>query len=400
METISTITWLWERDNWEDFKFDGQRLQKHNARFAFNVKTNACPSVYFSDQSHSDNVTLMIQGLEAVTSSEIEGEDLNIESVIGSMRKRFEEVALHQPATVDAKSRRSGIVSAMVDAYLHFDKPLTKETLDHWNELLTRDQKDSLNLTGEYRKHTEPMHITSTARLDMDSVPSYVAPPSDKVPELMEKFIEWYNDTGPNGKNPLSPIVRASLTHLHFVMIHPYEDGNGRMSRILAEKALSESYGSPTLISLSHRISQTKSEYYDHLEKAAKFGDIDGWMDYFCKTIVEAQQLTAQKIEKAKYKINIEEKFYPRMNDRQKKLMDKILDPSQNNYAQGITTDKYKRLTSNLMPKGQNYLQVAESDLDELASFGIFNKDGKGKKARYISSSKIIAKAAKLDFAA
>jgi len=383
MSLVNPITWLWEREGWTDFSFDLKRLQKYNLQFAFNLENNSCPSVYFQSEEHSQNVTLMIQGFEAVTSSEIEGENINLESVIGSMRKTFEEVALHKPATSNSKARRSGIVSTMIDAYMHFDRPLTKETLDHWNELLTADQDDKLETIGDYRKHTEAMHITSTARLSDDSVPSYVAPPSDKVEGLMEEFIEWYNDTGPNGKTPLSPIVRSSLAHLYFVMIHPYEDGNGRMSRILAEKALSESYGKPTLISLSHRISQTKPEYYKHLENAAKFGDTDGWLDYFSRTIIEAQKLTADKIGKAKHKIEIEEKYYPDMNGRQKKLMDRVLNPSENNYPEGITTDKYKRLTSNLMPKGSNHLDVAEQDLDKLSNMGIFSKSGSGKKARY-----------------
>jgi Fic family protein len=410
--------WLWTQVNWTDFQFDSALLQKYNSQFSFNALNNACPSIHFSDADHADNVKLMIQGFEAVTSSEIEGETLHINSVVGSMRQRFADVALHKPKGIDSEMRRSGIVSAMVDAYLHYDKPLSKGHLDHWNELLTETQAGELDVRGDYRQHKEPMTITSSARLDDDSateinqndfetreeyiesylyegskaIPSYLAPPSDDVPELMDKFIDWFNDTAPNGDNPMPPVIRAALAHLHFVMIHPYEDGNGRMSRIIAEKALSSSVGQPTLISLSHRISQTKDEYYKHLENAARYGEIDGWMDYFCRTIVEAQQLTAQKIQSAKLEIEIKEQHYPYLNDRQTKLLDKMLNPSEPAFENGIDLKRYIGMSKNFFERGvdqKSKAELANQDLEHLVQIGVFEKAGTDKKTRYGLKGKI-----------
>ena len=244
---------LWTRKNWTEFKFDGQALNRYHAVFAFNRENGACPSIYFDPEDHSYNFAILSS--EIVASSDIEGIKMNPESVVQSMRVQFRDIALHKPQTLDSTKRRSGIVSAMIDSYLTFDKPLTQEMLDHWNELITQDD-DHLDKRGQYRTHEQPMVITASARITDESA-SYIAPPSHMVPELMENFIKWYNDTRPDGSNPLPPLLRSSLAHLYFVMIHPYEDGNGRMSRLIAEKALSESYGKPTLVSLKYWTSTT-----------------------------------------------------------------------------------------------------------------------------------------------
>jgi len=371
--------WLWTRDNWTEFQFDSNALQRYNAVFAFNRENGSCPSIHFDPDDHSYNFAILSS--EVVASSEIEGVKMHPESVVQSMRIQFDEIALHRPRTDDSDQRRSGIISAMIDSYLTYDEPLSQDMLNHWNALITRDE-EGLSTKGTYRTHEDPMVITASARITDDSA-SYIAPPSEKVPELMDDFIEWYNDTSPSGSNPLPPLIRSSLAHLYFVMIHPYEDGNGRMSRLIAEKALSESYGKPTLVSLSHRIAETKGEYYEHLENAARYGNIDGWMDYFCRTITEAQKLSAKKLQKATLKMKIMDKHGDQLNPRQEKLLEKMLHPSKGQFEKGISYTKYARMNANLFDKEISNNQQALDDLDKMVDMGILIKPGDRKNSNY-----------------
>jgi len=109
--------------------------------------------------------------------------------------------------------------------------------------------------------------------------------------------MKWFQDTAPDGSNPLPALTRAGIAHLYFVCIHPLEDGNGRIGRAIAEKALAQSFGQPTLIALSHTIQKHKKAYYDGLEHNNKGIEITAWLVYFSKTILQAQLRTQSLID-------------------------------------------------------------------------------------------------------
>lgn len=108
----------------------------------------------------------------------------------------------------------------------------------------------------------------------------FEAPPSVRVADEMKGFIAWFNDTAQDGKMPLPALTRAALVHLHFVCIHPFEDGNGRIGRALAEKSLAQNLGQPSLIALAYTIERKRKDYYAALERNNKDLEITEWMEF------------------------------------------------------------------------------------------------------------------------
>lgn len=144
-----------------------------------------------------------------------------------------------------------GIAEMMSDLYINFADPLNHNTLFTWHIMLNKGN-NKLNDIGRYCTHKEPMHVVSVPFHDpsihFEATPSYI------VPTEIERFIDWFNTTSPDGTTPLSPLTRSAISNLYFVSVHPFEDGNGRIARALAEKVLSQSLKHPTLIALSHTI--------------------------------------------------------------------------------------------------------------------------------------------------
>ncbi len=361
--THETQRWIWQKDGWTDFQCDPSRYQKYNSRFAFNAENLLAATVSCTKNTVSDffkAFKIKMIGHEAFYSSEIEGENLIVESLMNSISYGFSRLA-GQP-----KQDQSGITEMMIDSYETFDQPLTMETLHRWNSSLLKHDHNPEHV-GQYRKSNEDMCVVSGG-IGKEKV-DYKAPPSKDVERLMENFIDWFNDTAPRGKNPLPPLVRASLAHLHFVSIHPYEDGNGRISRALSEKVLSQSLGRPTLISLSHSISNKKSAYYSALREAQQFGNTDAWVEYFSETILDAQQFTRKKLQYTILEASAQQ-LHPDLNKDQSEVLRRIFRVINKNgeFNGGINTEKYIKLAGaySSCQKGK-----AESDLENLKERGI-----------------------------
>lgn len=118
----------------------------------------------------------------------------------------------------------------------------------------------------------------------------FEAPPSAVISKEMDRFIEWFEVTRIPGPNRLKPLQRAGIAHLYFVCIHPLEDGNGKMGRAIAEKALAGGLDHPSLIALSYTIEKQKMDYYAALERNNRHLEITDWLQYFSKTVIAAQQ--------------------------------------------------------------------------------------------------------------
>ena len=133
----------------------------------------------------------------------------------------------------------------MVDLYLNFPKSLTNEMMFGWHKMLMSGDR-TIRTIGAYRTHPEPMQVIS-GPIAQRKV-HFEAPPSENMAKEMAAFVQWFNDTGPDGRHPLPALTRSGIAHLYFVSIHPFEDGNGRIARALAEKSLAQNLGQPTLI--------------------------------------------------------------------------------------------------------------------------------------------------------
>lgn len=364
-------TWIWERENWTDFEYDARKLMGYDTKFEFNGKNMLSGVVHCNPEDKTDflnSFEIEITGNEAFFTSEIEGEFHNQSSLKADLSYHFSRLA----STKD-ESEKIGVTRMMVDLFTTFDEPLSHEMLHRWNSYIVKENDslfEKVSVAGRYREAEEV--IVSFDKRGREKV-DYEAVPFKDVPKSMDQFIEWFNDTGPKGKNHLPPLIRAGLAHLYFVAIHPYEDGNGRMSRALAEKALSQYWGKPTLISLSHAISNSKKEYYDALEDATKFGNTQAWLEYFCNTAIEAQKITRQKLQQAIIRKDINDKHGPELSESQNKVIGKIIDALSNKegFVGGIDVKKYRSMAGKNICRND---EQAQKEIADLVARGIFKK--------------------------
>jgi Fic family protein len=162
--------------------------------------------------------------------------------------------------------------------------------------------------------------------------------------ELSEQtfFIQWFNETRPDGpKVILNPILRAGIAYLYFESIHPFEDGNGRISRALAEKAIHQGLGYTTLISISGAIEKEKNAYYSSLSTAQKSLEISDWLRYFGATVQIAQIDSLQLVEFTVKKMRFFDRWKNKLNDRQLKTIARILEEGPGGFEGGMTAKKY-----------------------------------------------------------
>ena len=199
----------------------------------------------------------------------------------------------------------------------------------------------------------------------------YQAPPSSKVAKEMKKFIQWFNDSGPGGKSAIKKApVRSAIAHLYFETIHPFEDGNGRIGRAIAEKALSQTIGRPVILSLSRTIEAKKNIYYASLEKAQRLNEITPWMEYFVKTALDAQREAETQIEFTLKKTKFFDRFKDQFNERQLTVIKRMLEEGTKGFQGGMNATKYIGLT-------KTSKATATRDMQQLLEIGAFVLAGK-----------------------
>lgn len=200
----------------------------------------------------------------------------------------------------------------------------------------------------------------------------FKAPPSAQVAAEMQQFIAWFNDTAPGGKSEIKKApVRSAIAHLYFETIHPFEDGNGRIGRAIAEKALSQTIGRPVLLSLSQTIEANKKLYYQALETAQQNNEITGWIKYFVATTLKAQLEAKQLIDFTLKKTKFLDRFKDQLNERQLKVIMKMMDAEPKGFEGGMTANKFISIT-------KASKATATRDLQILAELGVLVSKGGG----------------------
>jgi Fic family protein len=314
-------------------------------------------------------VTVDAMSIEAVTTSEIEGEILDRASVQSSIRRQL-------GLTVDERGVRpaeQGIAEMMVDLYRSFSKPLSQEMLFRWHEMIVSGRHD-LKDVGGYRMGTEPMQVVS-GRIDAPRV-HFEAPPSSRVTSEMNRFLEWFARTRRDGQQPLSALTRAAVAHLYFESIHPFEDGNGRIGRAIAEKSLAENLGQPTLITLAATILLRRESYYEALEAANKQNEITNWLAWFAGIAIEAQRRTIALVEFLIDKTKQLDRLKGELNERQTKALLRMFREGPEGFQGGLSAGKYTTITG-ASPA------TTTRDLSDLVSKGALTRDGELRHARY-----------------
>jgi len=362
------MTWNWQRAEWPDFVWQHQRLTRAEEHFLVGggVFLGAARHLGAGD---NDQLTIDALSVEAVTTSEIEGEILDRASVQASIRRQLGLPTDHR----GAKAAEQGIAEMMVDMHRSFAEPLSDETLFAWHRLVTAGRRD-LDNVGCYRTHPEPMQIVSGATHDASV--HFEAPPSAEVPAHMARFVDWFNRTAPGGREPLPALTRAGIAHLYFVSVHPFEDGNGRIGRAISEKALAQSLGRPTLIALAATILARRKSYYDALERNNRTNDLTDWLCWFAATIIQAQHRTLAMVEYLIAKTRLLDRLRGQLNDRQHRALLRILREGPDGFKGGLSAGNYAAIT-------KASAATATRDLADMVAKGAVLRTGERRYARY-----------------
>jgi Fic family protein len=362
------MPWNWQKPDWPRFSWDAARLRKAEERFLMAAGTFAgvVKHLRVPDQ---DQLTLETISAEAVTTSEIEGEILDRDSVQSSIRKQLGLSADHRRA----RPGEEGIAEMMVDLYRTSAAPLTAGMIFAWHRVLMKGRTDATDI-GNYRTSEEPMQIVSGARYAPKV--HFEAPPSSRVPEEMDRFIEWFNSTAPNTAQPLPALTKAGIAHLYFESIHPFEDGNGRIGRAISEKALAQALGHPTLTSLATTILIRRKAYYQALERASQDNEITPWLSWFAGIALEAQARTQTRVEFLIDKTRLLDRLRDQLNERQEKALLRMLREGPGGFKGGLSAGNYAAITG-ASPA------TATRDLAGMVSKGALLRTGERRHARY-----------------
>tara|TARA_B110000503_G_scaffold34861_1_gene56850 strand:- start:1424 stop:2569 length:1146 start_codon:yes stop_codon:yes gene_type:complete len=366
------MRWIWQQSDWPDFRYDELALEHRELEFRLNSERLAGSFDALPMTSQKD-ATIDLMLCEAIKTSAIEGEHLDRESVRSSLLSLITSDTL--PENSDLKS--AGAASLLVDVRKNWQVSLTHELLGKWQSMAVPEQRYTPILRGAYRNDPSPMQIVS-GPYGREKV-HYEAPPATQVPDEMMRFIDWYNRANPSkAGNQIQGITRAGIAHLWFEVIHPFDDGNGRVGRAIAGHALSQSLGYPTTACLATAIEGDKKSYYLQLEKASRRSmDVNVWLDYFADTIIKAQEIAREEVDFVLAKTRFYEAYGDQLNDRQVGMVSRVFAEGRKGFEGGITTRKYETIT-----KCPN--RTASRDLSDLVAKGIIIPlPGGGRTTRY-----------------
>ncbi len=332
----SNHSWIWQQKDWPDFYYDSAILLPHISSVSrlIGALTAICQTLSDAERLNAQEWVLADDAMETAA---IEGEVLRRSSVRASIRKRLGLPVAHE----DWDERADGLVSVLLDARLKQQQPLTEERLFGWHAALFPSGYSGLHKIQAARyRGKEEMQIVSGA-IGRETV-HHVAPPKAELEREMTRFFDWLNSG-----NTLEPLLKAGISQLWFIMIHPFDDGNGRIGRAVTDYLLTRSYPSlMELVSFSKYISLDRKGYYSVLEAAGNNGmDITPWLKWFLQTfeaaLQESQWIVEQVVTKARF---WQQKRNVAFNARQQKVINRLLD-SGDRFEGGMTTRKYVGMT-------------------------------------------------------
>jgi Fic family protein len=358
----------WQNKEWPHFIYSENAFE--NELYSFIEKSGMVSGVLKAIPDAIQKETLIeMMVSEAVKTSEIEGEFLSREDVISSVRNNL---GLTPELPVKDK-RAKGVGALMVTVRNTFSEKISEKMLYDWHTLLMSYRADIES--GKWRTGVEPMQVIS-GRAGKITV-HFEAPPATSVPFEMKRFIEWFNETGPGGSNEMKKApVRAAIAHLYFESIHPFEDGNGRIGRAIAEKALSQGMGRPVLMSLSKTIESNRKTYYAELENAQRYLEITPWIKYFVNMVLSAQTDAENEINFTLKKVKFFDKYKNELNERHQKVISRMLEEGPKGFTGGMNAGKYAGLCK--ISKA-----TATRDLQYLAEIKAFQVFGGGRSTSY-----------------
>jgi Fic family protein len=355
-------TYIHQLPDWPRFIWDSEALAKQLAavRLRQGQLIGRMQGLGFPQQEEAVLSTLTE---EVLKSSEIEGEKLDKDAVRSSLARRL---GMDAGALPSADRNVEGVVEMMLDATQKFKEPLTAERLFGWHASLFPTGRSNMKkiAIGTWRDASAgPMQVVS-GDYGREYV-HYEAPTADKLDAEMKAFLTWYNT-----EEKIDPVIKAALAHLWFVTIHPFEDGNGRIARAIADMSLARSENSPQrFYSMSAQIRIERKEYYDMLENTQKGElNITPWLEWFLgclgRAFDGAETILAAVLQKADF---WKKHAAAKINDRQRDMLNRLLDGFE-----GKLTSSRWGLIEKCSP------DTALRDINELLELSILQKDDAG----------------------
>lgn len=278
------------------------------------------------------------------------------------------------------------MVAVLADATKAFDAPLDEDRLCRWQAALFSDGASGLRkiAIGRYRDHDDPMQVVSGPQ--GHEVVHFEAPPSKAVPKEMRRFLTWFAETAPaastsgHSAKPMDGFARAAIAHAWFESIHPFEDGNGRIGRAIVDMAIAQHFKQPVRIySLSRQLRAAQKDYYDELNQVQRStaADVTSWVKWFTRQCSAACQHSSQILDAAISKRQFWELHQcSGLQDRQCKVLQRLLANGNGGYLEGLNVEKYIQITK--VSKA-----TATRDLAQMVAHGQLRRRGIGKAVRY-----------------
>jgi Fic family protein len=364
------MKYLWQNKDWQNFEYDKVFVSNllPKARFVQGELLGRVSAldISFQTEAHSE---ILIE--ETVKTSKIEGIELNVNSVRSSVAEKFGLSSGGIGVKIDRNTEH--IVDLLVDATHNHDTPLSLDRLNGWHAALFASGYSGFRKIEVANLRKNKVYVVS-GQPYKEKI-HFEAPPPENLNDEIMKFIEWFN--GSLGKE--DGLLRAAQAALKFVTIHPYEDGNGRISRAITDMAMAQDeQRSVRFYSLSAQILKERKEYYRILEEVQSLkADITCWYEWFINMFINAIKNSDSIISCALFKAAFWNKIKGiALTERQIKVIKKVLDVGKGNFVGGLSTKKYASMTNVSS-------QTAFRELKDMLDKGVLKQYGHGRSVRY-----------------
>lgn len=363
------IMWIYQHQDWPSFRWNERGLSSKLAELRYHQGRllGRMAGLGFEFKREASLITLTS---DVVKSSAIEGENLNPEEVRSSIARRL---GMNIAGLIPASRDVEGIVEIMLDATQSFSKPLTKRRLFDWHAALFPTGRSGMHsiTVGNWRNNTNgPMQVIS-GPIGREKI-HFEAPNANKLEHEMKSFLSWFEK-----QDNTDPILKVGVAHLWFVTIHPFEDGNGRIARTIADMALARADNiSDRFYSLSTQFATERQDYYNQLEKQQRNTlEITAWLEWFLDCLGRAISNAEVILRKVLYKAQLWDKINQNsVNERQRLIINRML---CDNFEGHINTSKYAKLA-------KCSTDTALRDIQDLKSRKIFIQNpGGGRSTSY-----------------
>ncbi len=364
MMQISDL-WIWQQSGWPQFSWQQDKLSPALARARL-AQGKILGATRLLDTNLTREAIASILVEDGLTTSAIEGEQLNLDAVRSSVARHLGLPTVGLPAPARAVD---GLIEVLLDATQHYSAPLTTERLLGWQAALFPNGYSVLHPVRSGALRGDAAMQVVSGRIGHERV-HFIAPPRPGLELELERFLTWFNAKEAKSDG----LIRAGLAHLWFVTLHPFEDGNGRLARAITDMALAQDERqSMRFFSLSAQILRERANYYTYLERTQRGGlDVTEWLVWFLMQIeaaaTAAQQSITNTLAKARFWLHHQASS---LNERQHKVLNRLLDAGSKGFEGGINTRKYISLT-------KTSRATAYRELSELVAKGYLTSTGKG----------------------